>query len=183
MKISQLEEEILRLINLGMVLYNKGLVEGSGGNISCRLGNLILIKRSGVKMNQLTPKDIILANITNESPSKVSSDYFIHRFIYLNTGYKYVIHAHPVNLIILSFSKNEIVPNTYDTKFILGEKLPVINPEVHFNITGYISQELLMRGIIIERGHGVYVARDDLDEALNIVETLEHLASILLNSI
>jgi ribulose-5-phosphate 4-epimerase/fuculose-1-phosphate aldolase len=98
----------------------------------------------------------------------------------LNTEYKYVIHAHPLNLVALSFNIDKIIPNTYDTKLILGGQLAVINPKSHYDLIDYIDQESLTRGIIIERGHGVYVARNDPYEAVNMIETLEHLSSILL---
>ena len=178
-----IEKEIYSLINTGKFLYAKGYVEANGGNISARVNrDYIIIKKTGVRLDSLKPKDFLVVNILNNPPPKVSSDYFIHRHIYQNTDHKYVIHVHPKNIIALSLSQNSINPVTYDSEILLGDSVEIYDPPTHQDLVKIISKSSLSRGVIVEKGHGVYVAGDSIDFVINLIEVLDHIAYILLKS-
>ena len=171
------------IIKASREVYKKGLTIGKSGNVSGRIrDNIIIIKKTGRSMEKLKPKDFVLVDISkNEIPRNVSSDYDIHREIYLNNpSVRYVIHAHPAKLVKLTFSikEEEISPETYEGRVYFGDKIPIVREE-HKNLHKVVKK-YFNRKFLIEAGHGIYVFSDDLDEILFILEELEYLASLLL---
>lgn len=171
------------IIKISREVYKKGLTIGKSGNVSGRIrDNIVIIKKTGRSMEKLKPKDFVLVDILEkEIPSNVSSDYIIHREIYLNNpNVRYVLHVHPAKLVklTLDIKEMEISPKTYEGKVYFGEKIPIVRKE-HTDIHK-IVKEHSKRKFLIEAGHGVYVFSDDLNEILYIIEELEYLASMLL---
>ncbi len=170
------------IIKVSKKVYELGLTIGKSGNVSGRIReNLVVIKKTGRSLKKLRPKDFVLVDIFQDKiPKTVSSDYIIHREIYVNNpDIKYVIHAHPLNLVklTLSIEGTEITPNTYEGRIYFGDKIPIIREEhrnLHKIVKRYVHKKFL-----IEAGHGVYVFSDNLDEILFILEELEYLASLL----
>lgn len=169
---------LIRLIRAAKILSEKGYVSGKGGNISARYkGKYIIIKKTGSRMNDLKPKDFILINLEKRSHPLVSSDYFIHRFIYLKSqDTNFVIHVHPCYTVVYSFFKDKLEPLTYDSKVILKKPVPIYSVEKHSKLPDIVSPEDLKRGIIIEKGHGIYVFSNSLEEIINLIEIIEETA-------
>ena len=173
-----LDTILIRLIRAAKILSEKGYVRGKGGNISARYKReYIIIKKTGSRMDNLKPKDFILINLKEKSHPLVSSDYFIHRFIYLTSqDVNFVAHVHPCYTVVYSFFKDKLEPLTYDSKIILKEPIPIYTIEKHSKLLDVISSEDLKRGIIIEKGHGIYVFNRSLEETINLIEIIEETA-------
>jgi len=184
MNVVLLDKILNSLTRVARYLKEKNYVEANGGNISARLSrSRILIKRSGISFKDLIPKHLITVDLSEENPPHVSSDYLIHRYIYLKTDAKYIIHVHPSNLVSITYKLNELKPITYDSKVILGDAIPILNPHNHFDLIKLIDKKILAKGIIIEKGHGVYVFGSDIMKLVNLIEVLEHLSYITLKTI
>ncbi len=166
------------LMWLARVVYKHGYVVASGGNLSVRIGEYILIKKSGCSFSSLVPKDFILTNLNNETVEKASIDYKIHRSIYLNTKSKYVLHAHPETVISISFESPESFnPIDFESKYYLGDSIPIVSGD-HSSIYEEIGRLSSSNTIIIERGHGVYIHGADAIELFRVLQRLEHAAVI-----
>jgi len=171
------------IIKVSKKVYELGLTIGKSGNVSGRIrDSIIVIKKTGKSMGKLKPKDFLVVDILDDDiPKGVSSDYIIHREIYLNNpNVKYVLHTHPAKLIKLTLSNEETViyPKTYEGRVYFGEEIPIVRIE-HGKLHK-ILRKYLDRKFLIEAGHGVYVFSDNLNEMLFLIEELEYLASLSL---
>jgi L-fuculose-phosphate aldolase len=171
------------LINRGKELYLKGYVIGNGGNLSAFINNHIIIKKSGESLGKLSPSSFVLVHISLDHAPEASIDYKIHREIYLNTSSTYVIHAHPSYLIkytIINGNKTYFIPQDFETKYHLGEKIPIISGK-HMHIHGKIGRLAKKYNLIIEKGHGIYIHGTNLDELVFHLERIEAAAKIIVH--
>jgi|GEM_PF-1751674 L-fuculose-phosphate aldolase len=171
-----------KLIWLGKKAYSHGYVVANGGNLSCRIDDFIVIKKSGCSLSSLTPRDFLITSLNKERVREASIDYKIHRAIYLNSTSLFVLHAHPENVIALSIQTGDsFSPLDFESKYYLGNKIPIVSGN-HKNIhrkMGLLSSE---NKIIIERGHGVYIHGKSVIELFRNLERLEHAAKVVLKN-
>src|ERR1700744_1450298 len=89
-----------KIIEIGKLLWDKGLVTGFNGNISTRVdADTILITATGTCLGFLKPADIVTLSLkTGEvvGEAKASSERFMHSEVYKNfPDIKAVVHTHP----------------------------------------------------------------------------------------
>ncbi|HIS13151.1 MAG TPA: class II aldolase/adducin family protein [Candidatus Ornithospirochaeta stercorigallinarum] len=171
-------------------VYERGLTTSLGGNISMRLGSVMLITPSSLDKASLGDEDIAKVNIEsgrNLTPClKLSIESEMHRLIYLKRPTcKAVIHAHPVFSSLFSASEEEIRTDIIaESYYQLGRVV-----KTPYAIMG--SRELAEKvsddassccAVLLER-HGVLTVSDkSLLEALERLECLENAARMSLLS-
>ena len=94
--------------------YNRGLTTATGGNISMRIGDIMLITPSGKDKASLVGSDIAevrIADGVNLTPDKkLSIESGMHRLIYLKRNdVKAVVHSHSTFSCLFSASEEEKV--------------------------------------------------------------------------
>ncbi|MEE9442848.1 MAG: class II aldolase/adducin family protein [candidate division Zixibacteria bacterium] len=175
-----------KIANVGRILYDKGLIVASEGNISLRLesGN-IMITPSGKNKGFLIFEDMVtidLAGIQVSGKQKPSSEFRMHLFAYNNRDdISACIHAHPPFTTALSVAgisdNNAILPETV----ISAGRIPVTQyatpgtDELTLSISPFIEE----CDAIIIKNHGLVCFGKDLDSALNLLEIVEHNSKIL----
>ena len=182
-KIKLLSEEIAYFM---CRLYNCGLTTTSGGNISARCGDKILITSSATDKGRMTAEQIGMLDMdcniigTNFKPTIESQ---MHLEIYKRRpDVQAVIHAHPVTASAFAASKRQI-----STKY-LAEALVVIG-EIAY--APYVCQgtEQLARIIgdsaenadcIVMQNHGIIALGNNLLQAFDRLEVLENAAKTTL---
>lgn len=171
-------------------VYERGLTTSLGGNISMRLGSVMLITPSSLDKASLGDEDIAKVDIEsgrNLTPClKLSIESEMHRLIYLKRPTcKAVIHAHPVFSSLFSASEEEIRTDIIaESYYQLGRVV-----KTPYAIMG--SRELAEKvsddassccAVLLER-HGVLTVSDkSLLEALERLECLENAARMSLLS-
>lgn len=93
--------------------YRRGLTTSTGGNISARCGDVMLITPSGKDKSSLTVEDIAEVDLKtgeNLTPDKkLSIETEMHREIYLKRpDVMSVVHSHPTFCCLYSASEEEI---------------------------------------------------------------------------
>lgn len=78
----------------GRTLVSLGLVRGSEGNLSVWDGERLWITRTGSRLGDLGPDDVLEGTL-DEPPAGASSDLGIHVRMYRERGPGAVAHAHP----------------------------------------------------------------------------------------
>jgi len=160
-------------IKTGKRLAQQHLIDGSSGNLSFRHGLRITITKTGAMLDSLKPDDFIEVEI-GKKDSKASSDLKVHQQIYEKSEYKAIIHCHGSYNIALSFVEDEIVPVDLEGTLFL-KKIRFI--EDRFGSDGLakrIAKDVKERGFAIVRGHGIYTAGMNFDEALKMAGFVEH---------
>ena len=167
-------------------VYERGLTTSLGGNISMRLGDIMLITPSSIDKASLSDSDIAEVDIhsgENLTPSlSLSIESEMHRQIYLKReSCVAVIHAHPVFSSLFSASENEIrtdiIAESYyqirkvkkSPYFIMGSKA----------LADAVSDDAVSFDAILLEKHGALTLSDkSLLVALERLECLENAAKM-----
>jgi len=166
------------MIKIGKKLGQLKLIDGASGNMSCRIGDFMLITRSSSILDSLTPQDFIYVKI-GEFCEGISSDWKVHSRIYKKTDYRAVLHCHGIYNVVLSFIQNEIVPKDLEGRLFLKEVRVVEGEFGSEELSNAIAKEIARNGIVIHRGHGIYSAGKNIVDAFNKVCYLEHSCEII----
>jgi ribulose-5-phosphate 4-epimerase/fuculose-1-phosphate aldolase len=76
------------------VLFSLGLVREAEGNLSTFDGELLAITRTGARLAELSPSDVVAGGL-DEDLTGASSDLEFHRATYRSRGPGAIAHAHP----------------------------------------------------------------------------------------
>ena len=165
------------LIRWGRLLFERRLISGWGGNLSCRLAKeRFLITGQHAPLGFLGAKDLVLVD-RNGRPVKKnrqpSSETLLHLAAYHGTEANAVIHVHPPMTLTFSLSHRSFVPLSFEEKYTIGE-VPVIPQETPtVTDTARVVEELRLRPIVILQGHGTVAIGKDLKEAFLLTDLLE----------
>lgn len=182
------EETIVRnIIDTCHLVHNKGLVSGSGGNISVRQGNEIWITPSGMSFEMLKLGDIVRINMDGEYEGNIrpSKEISMHLNCYkTRENIKAVVHVHSVYAVALSCLKNTD-SNCVMPMYTPGYSLRVGNlPVLPYMIPGSMmlaqasAEAILNRNSVLLGNHGLLTVGSTIEEALNLAEEIEENAQI-----
>jgi len=174
------------LIEKGRLLYEKGMLAGSDGNLSARIDdNRLLITRSGVAKGRLGIDDFVEVDIEGElisGSSKPSSETAMHLTVYKNRAdIRCCLHSHPPYATSFAVAGIELSRNILpEIAVFVGNILLV---EYAPPGTGAISKAI---GPLLEnneafllKNHGLLTIGKSIEEAFFKHETVEHFAKIL----
>ncbi len=169
---------------IGRDILITGLTSSHGGNMSVRVGDRIIIKRRGAQFGQLKPTDFVETGLYTKDSGivRASTELIVHRAIYQKTSALAIVHAHPRTAIVLSLSRDEIIPIDNEGSYLL-RKIPVVSVEMASGSTemaNKVSDALQGYKIIMQRGHGCFAIGQTLEEAYHWVSTLEEVSDIIL---
>jgi L-fuculose-phosphate aldolase len=165
------------MIYWGRLLFERRLISGWGGNISCRTGkDHFLITGQHASLGFLSPKDLVRIDRKGKPLRKsqqASSETRLHLAVYGGTDAKVVIHAHPPRVLAFSLSHHSFTPLSFEEKYTIGE-VPIIPQDTPtVTDTDGVVEELRLRPIVILQGHGTVAIGQDLKEAFLLTDLLE----------
>jgi L-fuculose-phosphate aldolase len=185
------------LVRHGLLLVERGYVVGADGNLSVRLGEIVLCTPSRVPYRDLTPEAMVEVRMprspggeaTVESlsdrvpPGNATSELALHLAVYAaRAELRALVHAHPVWACVLA---------------VLGEPLPDLLDEVGPVLGGAVavapyapsgspmlganaSRAMQGRNAVILANHGTLSGGATLEEAFFRLEVLERAAQVYL---
>ncbi len=161
---------------VGSNLFGRGLVDSQSGNLSIRIGENLIITRSGCQLSNLTENDIIETGIykNNRETPLASSELPVHRTIYQATKASAIVHAHPPHIVALSLAGKKIVPAA-ELISEIGE-VPVLgwgDKIVPGAFAEIIAEALACYRIVVVHGHGSFAIGQLMEEAYNLTIALE----------
>lgn len=166
-----------QMIYWGKLLFERRLISGWGGNISCRTAkDRFLITGQHASLGFLSPKDLVRIDRKGKPLKKSqqsSSETRLHLAVYGGTDAKVVIHAHPPMVLAFSLSHHSFTPLSFEEKYTIGE-VPIVSQDTP-TVTdpGRVVEELTLRPIVILQGHGTVAIGKDLKEAFLLTDLLE----------
>jgi FMN phosphatase YigB (HAD superfamily)/ribulose-5-phosphate 4-epimerase/fuculose-1-phosphate aldolase len=147
------------------------LIQGSGGNISCKYDEFLIIKSSGVKLSDVSVDDgyAILRDCININGKKESIETPFHLFLK-----KYVVHLHPIqiNKITTLNNSEEILKELFPESLII----PYTNPGDELSES--IKSKYNKHDIIFLLNHGIIFTNDNLTQ---LQELIHHVLNICEN--
>ena len=183
----QIREEIVKT---AVMLHQKNMLAACDGNISYRRDdNTILITPSGKPKFLLDNDDIAIVDMDGGViEGQPSSEMLMHLEVYrMRADVRAVIHAHPPTAVAYSIAHpdaTEIPGRSFSELILAVGKLPVVpfqmpgSPEMGTALHPFITDHKVM---VLAR-HGALSFGDDLIEAYNGMERLEHSCEILLRA-
>ncbi|MHC1566793.1 MAG: aldolase [Candidatus Syntropharchaeia archaeon] len=166
----------------GKKLVENGFVTSHFGNISVRIGNKILITRSGTMLEEIDEDDVVEIDLDRITSFDLiaSSEAIVHREIYKKTSALAIIHAHCVFSVIESLLMDEgsIKPIDSEGIYFLHE-IPIVKGGVGTEELATNAAEALRdhKGVIIH-GHGTIAVGKILEEAYVVTAMMEHSCKI-----
>ena len=166
----------------GRHLWEAGLVRGSSGNLSCRVGEEFLITPAGSSLFSLEPDQLVLARLDGGEGSvpearRTSSETPLHRLVYQRVpGARAVVHTHSPYAAALS-------RRPWPPAQGLPEGLSLERVDSHAPGSQALAEAVSgalaagAQGVLLE-GHGVVTASESLEEAVIRAELVEEWAQI-----
>jgi len=177
------------MVMIGRMMHQKDLIAGCDGNISVKCDDYLLTTPSGVNKGFLRTDQIIGVDWEGRlirGEGHPTSEMAMHLAVYrLRSEVNAVIHAHPP--LVTAFS----VAGISLEEFILPEVVMSLGlvptaayatpctPEVPKSIQGLIER---YDALILER-HGAVTVGQDLVDAYNKMEKLEHSALVIFTAL
>ncbi len=164
------------VIRWGEKLFERHLVSGWGGNVSCRFGrSRYLITGQHAALGFLGTRDVVEVDARGKAVNpkqRPSSETALHLAVYAATDARAVVHVHPPEIIAYCRGHDEFVPLSFEEEYSLG-RVPVIShdgPTV--TDPAPVAEELRRRPVVILQGHGTVARGRDLREAFLITDLL-----------
>jgi len=165
------------MIQWGARLFERRLVSGWGGNVSCRVGKeRILITGQHAPLGFLAPEDLVLVDLEGRpihQGRQPSSETALHLAVYRDTEAQAVIHAHPPQVLVFSLSHEHFVPLSFEEKYTLGQVSVVPQDTPTVTQPEAVVDELRLQPIVILKGHGTVAMGKDLKDAFLLTDLLE----------
>ncbi|TNE48300.1 MAG: methylthioribulose 1-phosphate dehydratase [Deltaproteobacteria bacterium] len=181
------------LVELCHQFYHQGWVTGTGGGISVRLGERIIMAPSGVQKERMLPSDMFVLDAEGgvvespDKPFKVSAcqPLFMHAYKKRDAGA--VIHSHSMNAMLVTLLYDDVfrISNMEMLKGITGvgafdlHEVPIIENTAHeaelADTMGAAIDKYPKSQAVLVRGHGVYVWGKDWIKAKTQSECYDYL--------
>jgi L-fuculose-phosphate aldolase len=165
------------IIQWGKLLFERHLISGWGGNLSCRGGEgQFLITSQHAPLGFLTAKDLVWIDAAGKPLNKrrrASSETPMHMAVYAGTDARVVVHVHPPMILAFSLSHESFLPLSFEEKYTIGE-VPIISQDTP-TVTKpeRIVEELKYHPVVIIKGHGTVAVGKNFQEAFLLTDLLE----------
>ncbi|MFE3634131.1 class II aldolase/adducin family protein [Streptomyces cellostaticus] len=163
-----------------------GLVVGTSGNVSARVGDLVLVTPSGVPYDRLTPADITGVDLDGRQVLGTlvpTSELPMHLAVYRTTDARAVVHTHAVHATAVSTLVTELPPIHYMTAALGGSVR--VAPYAAYG-TDELAANMLAaldgRSGCLLRNHGAITHGATLDQAYDRTAQLEWMCRLWLTA-
>jgi L-fuculose-phosphate aldolase len=168
-------------------LYKHALTTTSGGNISLRISEkIILITPSATDKGRMKWKEVGIINISGENLTphlKPSIETEMHLAIYRKKkDVLAIVHAHPVFASLFTAIKAKINTNlTSEAKAILGDPLLVRYAVMGSRALAEVAAENILKSdVLLLENHGILTTGSNILQAFDKIEVLENAAKMTL---
>ncbi|MEJ5224561.1 MAG: class II aldolase/adducin family protein [Anaerolineales bacterium] len=179
-----------KIAQIGQAMYARMLTDAAGGNVSVRMGDVILMtpRYAGSKFHwELAPENILVLDLQGnklEGEGEVSREVRVHKDL-LNKFYPdgtAVVHGHARNALVFCAVEKPIPSMLYSTdKF--GKEIgyvpdaPAHTQDLADHICAAMSPQLervkKQAAVILAPRHGVFVFAKDLESGYDALDRVE----------
>ena len=175
----ELIKERERVANFMRRLYEQKLTTASGGNVSLRVGEKVLITASQTDKAKIIGEQVGVITLEGKNLSprlKISMEYKMHTAIYSKRpDVKAIVHAHPVMATAFGIAGKTINTGiSGEFRAMLGE--PVLAPYALMgtqDLADAVSDAALGSNVVVMENHGVLAVGKTLFQAYDRMEVLE----------
>lgn len=174
-----------QLLATARAMNERGLNQGTSGNISVRVDDGYLITPTALAYDQCAPEDVVCMDWQGEARGRrnPSSEWRIHQDIYLRFPQAgAILHAHCPHATALACLKRPIPAFHYMVAMAGGDSIPCA-PYATFGtqaLSDRVLESLAHRSATLMAHHGMVCHADNLDRALALAIEVENLARMYL---
>lgn len=182
-----------RLETAALRAYRRGIQTGSGGNLSARFGERMIVKSSGGSFADCNSRGAgfvetdFWGNMAPGQKGKPTREVFLHGLMYRISGHiGGVMHCHSPWAVAWSYSRSSLPMTTLHMQLKMGCDIPVLDipsacvrPEDEAVVAGLFTENPNLPAFILA-GHGVVALGRDVLEAEHNAELVEETAQIAL---
>ncbi|MDQ0381331.1 class II aldolase/adducin family protein [Amycolatopsis thermophila] len=180
----ELEAARRQVAETGRRLVADGLVIGTAGNVSVRVGELVAISPSSIPYHQVEADDVCVVGLTGEALTgpgtpPPSSETPMHLAIYRETGAGAIVHHHGLASAAVSAVLDELPPLHYYALQLGGP--PRVAKYATFGtdeIARSVHAALRDRTAALMQNHGAVAYGDTLERAYDRAQLLEWLCAL-----
>ncbi|MGA5649968.1 class II aldolase/adducin family protein [Streptomyces seoulensis] len=163
-----------------------GLVVGTSGNVSARVGDTVLVTPSGVPYDRLTPADVTGVDLAGRQVLGTlvpTSELPMHLAVYRTTGARAIVHTHAVHATAVSTLVTELPAIHYMTGALGGPvRVAPYAPYGTPELAAHVLRALDGRSGCLLRNHGTLTHGDTLDRAYDRTAQLEWMCRVWLTA-
>lgn len=181
-----LAAERQQIVDACQYLSRSGLVVGTAGNVSIRVGDRVLISPSGVDYEAMSSRDVGIHDLQGKALDAVlqpSSELPLHLAIYASSPHTAVVHTHAPASTALSTVTDE-VPASHYYSALFGGAVRVA-PYATFGsdlLAHNVTAALRDRTAALMGNHGAVQVGADLPKLLTMVPYLEYICDVQLRA-
>ena len=184
------EAERALMCAVGKLLYDRGYVAANDGNLSMKVEpDRLLVTPSGVPKGRLTPDMLLVTDLEGnvlEGNRHPSSETKMHLAVYRGRpDVGAVVHAHPPVSTAFAVCRRGM-ETPYLSELVTGLGAVPCTPSFAMLSTDQVPRSvepyLADHCAVLLANHGALTWGEDLWEAFDRMETVEHTAKILLNA-
>ncbi len=161
-------------------LYNKNLTTCSGGNISLRCpDNIVLITPSALDKGELQPDQVLMVTLDgkNLTPKyKPTIEVDLHTELFKRRPeVGAVVHAHPAFATAFACMNMEILPNLTNETFLLLKEIvqaPFASPGSK-ELAGIVADAMSAANVCLMKNHGAITLGPTMLKAFDLLEVTE----------
>jgi L-fuculose-phosphate aldolase len=177
------------LSDLGKRFVERGLIVGSGGNLSMRLPDKksFLITGTGTQLDRLGEESFAVVGLDGSFSSEgmqPSSEYRVHLATYQSrSDVNTCIHLHPQASVLLAALGIDTKFVTVDHLYYLRKvvRIPWLRPGTQ-EIADAVAREVASCNVLVLENHGCVVVADDPELAYSRALNLEQASELTLRS-
>jgi len=183
-----LHEERQAVADAGRQMISDGLVLGTAGNVSIRVGDLVAISPSTVAYDQVMAEDVCVVDmdgkvVNEDNGRRPSSEVPMHLSIYRGSDAGSVVHHHGLKSAALSTLFEEM-PTIHYYVAQLGGSLRVA-PYARYGsdkLAEFVMRALDDRVAALMQNHGAVAHGASLDQAYKRAQLVEWLSSMYIEA-
>lgn len=181
-----LAEEREQIVRACRTLQDQGLVVGTAGNVSVRVGERVAISPSGVPYEQMAAADVVVVDRSGNSVEGdllPSSELPLHLAVYAATDAAAITHNHAPASTALGLVVDEIPASHYYSAMFGG--VVRVAPYATFGtdqLATNVAEALTGRTGALMANHGAITIGSSLAEAMSLLPYLEYICEIQLRA-
>jgi L-fuculose-phosphate aldolase len=182
-----LENARFEVAELGRRMLADGLVKGTSGNISVRVGDRVAISPGSMPYEEITADDVAIVDLDGNpiEGGRPSSETPLHTLVYRETDAAAVVHTHSIYATTLACTVDEL-PAVHYNIFAFGGSTIEVSDYARFGsdeLADAVHRALGDRRGVLLRNHGAVVHGPDLARAYDLAVLLEWLSELYYRSL
>lgn len=174
--------ERVRLARAGRRLAEGGLVTGTSGNLSVRVGDHVVVTGSGTDLGRLGSDQLVVVDTEGAvlaGELRPTSELPLHLAVYRHTGATAIAHAHALASTAVGLT-HDVLPPVHYLTMRLGGIVRVAEYATFGSaeLADSVVTALTDRSAALLRNHGSVAHGPSIEEACERLELLEWLAEL-----